>query len=202
MRKYLLSILLLMLLVSPGANAKVKFSGGVEWGYKVSLYHKFHYNYLSQEGVRINDQGKNFEAFSNGEIYGFAGAYLNDYINLSLYAGYSGIYNDRRVYPVSARATYYVKGRSNDGIKMFIDSGCAFAETFSKHGIVLGKAGLGYRFALDKNTGLDLNLTAEYAADHPTKVIDKYAGTIVTESDLRRCDFKHVLIGMSISLSF
>jgi len=202
MKKSLFHIAILILLLTQTANAGIRFSSGIEWGYKTSFFHKHHYNYLSVDGVRVNDQGKNFEAFSNGEIYLYTGAYLTDNVNLSLYGGYSGIYIDRRIYPVSLRATYFFNGRSEDGLKAFVDAGSAFADTFSKHRPFLCKGAIGYRFALDKDWGLDLNLIVESAADQPTKVIDKYAGTVVRETDLRRCEYSHLLVGASISLNF
>lgn len=202
MKKALASIFLFFILTAPSAYAKVKFSSGVEWGYKACTYHKYHYNYLSEEGVRINDKGTDNELFSNGEIYGFAGAYVSDYLNLSLYAGFSGIYSDRRVYPVSARASWYFNGRSCDGLKAFVDLGSAFTDTFNRQKLLLGKAAVGYRFALDKDWGMDLNLCVQYVSDHPDKVIDKYAGTVVTESSLRRCDTTNILFGASVSISF
>ena len=183
----------------PAAGAKLnRLVFGVEWGYTSSLFNIYHNNYLSPEGIRVDDKGFEFDYSSNGHILaGVSYAFARRY-EAGLYLGFIGVAQDRRLAPVSFRATYYFDSYLSDGLFCYLDAGPAFGE--NQNVTLIEKIGGGYRVKLSDHFCLDFMLSFHICSDHP-KIFDTDDQQI-TGDDLRRNDATYGGLNFSLALRF
>lgn len=174
------------------------FSYGVEWGYTSTLMHIYHNNYFAEEGYRIDKSGIDACFNSNGQLLAHIGVNAWDKFNFSTYFGYIGIKQDRRIMPLTLRATYYFNSFFRDGYMIFADNGLGIHD--AEHNTFIGKYGAGYRLALSRRLNLDLMVSIQIANDHPT-LYDPEEKEIPKE-DLRRNDATYGALNFNIALSF
>lgn len=177
---------------------KCRLSVGAEWGYTASLFKIYHYNYLSPEGVRIDESGCDFDFNSNGQVFmnltlDFARKY-----GLGLYIGYIGVEQDRRLASMTLRGTYYWKGYMDDGFFSLLDGGLAMGDNGKL--TLIGKIGGGYRKKLSKRFCLDFLLSFHLCDDHP-KIFDLNE-KLVADEDLRRHDATYGGVNFTLALGF
>lgn len=145
---------------------------GAEWGYVATFWEFSHNNFFSAEGYRINEKESSFGYHSNGDLYLHAGCNVDEYWNLSLYAGYAGV-NGNKVVPVSIRATrYYGDDPSADRWFSFADLGSGICVKKPVQEILTGKLGGGYRISLSRDTKLDFMIGLRLTYTHPEVIHD------------------------------
>ena len=175
---------------------------GVEWGYSASVWESYHYNYTSPSGARIDTRDSHFSYKSNGHLYGFAGIRFARHFAADALVGWAGIYEGRRVVPVTLRASCFWKGYDRDGWKTFLEAGRCFADSFAGKPVYVAKLGTGYRMMLDRRFALDLALSLQGAYDHPLDVYDKGREEAVQDANLRRSDSGYLSLNFSLALCF
>ena len=116
--------------------------------------------------------------------------------------GWAGVYEDRRVVPVTLRGSVFFRGYDADGAKFFLEGGRCIAPSLAGKNIWLGKAGGGYRILLDTHFALDLSLSLQAVHDHPVGVYDRSRDELVPDWNLRRSDCDYLSMNFSIALCF
>ncbi len=181
-----------------GGGKVNRFVFGTEWGYTSSLFHIYHNNYLSPEGMRVEEKGANLDYSSNGHILaGISYAFARKY-EAGLYLGFIGVAQDRRMVPLSLRGTYYFDSYLSDGWLVYLDGGPAFG---GEHKITLtGKLGGGYRLKLSRHFCLDFLLSFHICSDHPKLFYSD--DSQITGDNLRRSDSTYGGLNFSLALRF
>ena len=175
---------------------------GVEWGYSASFWEAYHYNYTTPSGARIDSRDHHLDYKSNGHLYGFVGARFARHFTADVLVGWAGIYEERRVVPVTLRASCFWSGYDKDGWKTFLEGGWCGACSFAGKPVYIGKLGTGYRLMLDRNLALDLSLSLQGAYDHPIDVYDKGREVAVPDATLRRSDSGYLSLNFTVALCF
>lgn len=176
---------------------------GVEWGYTASLGEIYHYNYISPSlGARIDSRDAHLAYKSNGHLYAFAGAKFARHFALDAMAGWAGLYEERRMFPVTLRSSFFFKGYDQDGWKAFLEGGCCLGGSFGGKAVGIGKLGGGYRVMLDRHFALDLALSLQGVLDHPLDVYDDKREELIPAAFLRRSDCGYVSVNFSVALCF
>lgn len=201
-------ILLLLSLLSCALSAQDKgrwydyFDYGVEWGYSGTFWDSFHYNYTSVDGARLDSRDDRLTFKSNGHLYGFVGARFARYFAADALVGWVGVYEGRRVVPVTLRGSVFFRGYDADGMKLFLEGGRCIAPSFSGKPIYIAKLGTGYRIMLESNFALDLALSLQAVHDHPLGVYDHIREESVPDANLRRSDCSYMSLNLSFALCF
>ncbi len=139
------------------------FTFGIEIDYASTIACTYHHNFRSAEGYRVNEKESGFLYNGNGAVLVHAGLNLGRHYNLSLYAGYEGLADNFRVFPVSIRNTWlFGKKADHSGWLCYVDAGCGFRDAGGKPAIT-GKAGGGYRLSLSGKVNLDFLLSYRIA---------------------------------------
>ena len=201
-------LILLLLLLSCALRAQERgawyphLDYGVEWGYSGTFWDSYHYNYTSSDGARLDSRHEGFTFKSNGHLYGFLGARFARWFTADALVGWAGVYEGRRVVPVTLRASAFVRGYDCDGMKLFVEGGRCFAPSFAGKQIWMGKMGGGYRLLLDTHFAMDLALSLQAVHDHPIGVYDRSRDEIVPDASLRRSDCEYFSLNFSVALCF
>lgn len=208
MRRLFLYIVLSILSVTGAAAGENynagRFHFGLEWGYGQGIYSYSHINIISQEGYRINETAQGLWRKSNGEVLAKIGYDLHEKVNLSIYAGWTGISEGCQAYPVLLRLSFAPCGLHNEGFFTFIDGGIGFRaeiEEYSKAVLPILDAGEGYRLWLTPNFFLDFMLSIRAAFDSPL-IRDPEGPGIVKEENIRHNVAEFYSVNISIALSF
>lgn len=174
-----------------------RFTYGIKWSYIGTFFNHFHHNYITSDGYRENEQDSYFSYRNNAQILLNAGCNIGKRFNLSIYAGYGGLYGTK-VFPVSLRGTYYItKDITHPHWLTYMDLGCGL-ENFKKMPGWTGKAGAGYRIPLSRSVKLDFLLSYQCAyADIPFSDAD---GEYLPAQNIRRNDnfLSSFLVGIGI----
>lgn len=206
MRKAATILLLLLLSCALGAQEKGLWYDhldyGVEWGYSGTFWDSYHYNYTSAEGERLDSRNEHLTFKSNGHLYGFVGARFARWFAADVLVGWAGVYEGRRVVPVTLRSSVFFRGYDNDGMKVFLEGGRCFAPVFGGKPIWLGKVGGGHRTMLDRHLALDFALSLQAVSDHPRDVYDPIREDVVPPGNLRRSDCAYMSLNLSVALCF
>lgn len=208
MRRLFLYIVLSILSVTGAAAGENynagRFHFGLEWGYGQGIYSYSHINIISQEGYRINETSQGLWRKSNGEVLAKIGYDLHEKVNLSIYAGWTGISEGCQAYPVLLRLSFAPRGLYNEGFFTFIDGGAGFRakiEEYSKAVLPILDAGEGYRLWLTPNFFLDFMLSIRAAFDSPL-IRNPEGPGIVKEENIRHNVAEFYSVNISIALSF
>lgn len=176
---------------------------GVEWGYTASFCDIYHYNYTSPtSGARIDSRDTQFAYKSNGYLSAFVGARFARVLALDAVAGWAGVYEGRRVFPLTLRSSVFWSGYERDGWKTFLEGGCCAGKSFAGKPIWMAKMGSGYRILLDRYFALDLMFSLQGVHDHPMGIFDKSRGESVPDKNLRRSDCNYLSANFSVALCF
>lgn len=207
MRKSILYILALFLCFSARAEEKVQASRlrfGVEWGYTQSFYKYHHFNIISTDGYRIDEESKGFFLHPNGILLASIGYDFNDRINMSLYSGYAGLMDNCRVFPLSLRLNIFPhRNMFKDGFFSFAEGGIGFrVPTLEKHSpaafVCVGEA---YRIKLTPYANLDFLLSLRMCMDRP--LIESPEGSgYVQKHNIRSNAARYYALSFSIALNF
>lgn len=204
MKKYLIIQILMLIQLSLWAeDRKVhddRITFGAEWSYIATFHCGIHHNFYAEEGYRVNQDYKTFGYRSNGEISFFCGYDFHPDWNISLYAGYTGIYDLSKAIPVSVRVTkYYQRNEKGDRWFSYIDGGSGICLKKDPQAIAVGKIGGGYRIALSKETSLDLVAAYRISLTHPSVI---YEGYEVPSAKINRNNAYVSALSLGISISF
>ena len=180
-----------------------RFTFGVESSYVLTFLNFSHFNFISSDGDRWNEKALSANVFSNGQIYLNAGVNISPKINLSIYAGYSGVYRNEHMLPLSLRATWF---SGNDPMKnrwlAFCSCGIAFNDFRNPSRLSAeGKAGAGYRISLNRAVKLDFLLSLQEVYTHP-RAYESDAGNYVPAERLRRNDAYLTAFSFGLALVF
>ena len=204
MKKFLLIQILMLIQLSLYAEGKGvsddRITFGVEWNYIASLHCGIHHNFYAQEGYRVNLNDSSFGYVSNGEVSLFCGYDFRPDWNISLHAGYAGVYDLSKVVPISVRVTkYYKANEKGDRWFGYIDGGSGVCLKKDPQAIGVGKIGGGYRIALSKDTSLDLIAACRVSFLHPSVI---YEGYEVPSEKINRNNAYVSALSFGISISF
>ena len=175
---------------------------GVEWGYTATLQYQHSFVYLSESGSRTLYKGNLLTYKSNGEVLVFAGVKFAKVLTLNACAGWAGVYEGRRVCPLTLRLSCFPRGYSSDGVKILLEGGKCFAKSFEDKEIMIAKIGAGYRITLSHNIALDFSLNAQMVSDHPLGIYDAEHKTIVDDASLLESNAHYSGLSFVMSLSF
>ena len=108
-------------------RAYTRFTFGVESSYVLTFLNYSHFNFISADGDRRDERYTTMNVFNNGQILLHAGVNMSENLNLSLYAGYSGVYRHERMIPLSLRLSWYSgKDPMADRWILFCSAGTGF----------------------------------------------------------------------------
>ena len=151
------------------------FSFGCEWGYIASFHYGEHHNFFSEEGYRVDYRNERFRYHTNAEVMLHIGYDLNQSWNISLNAGYAGIFDMHHAIPISLRATRMFRRNSyGDRWFTFLDLGSGIDLKKETQALLCGKVGGGYRIALSRESGLDFLFSYRMTLAHPEVSYDGY----------------------------
>lgn len=205
MRKlYFIVSLICCLFISDRLQArKVGVNYGIEWGYIGTMYMEYHYNYLDEEGSRIDISDGRFTYKSNGHFYGYVGLDFLDHYSFSIYTGLDGVFQNRTQIPLMLRSSYFFRSYDEDGSKVFFSVGTANTLNSFKNPNFVADIGYGYRIMLSNLLGIDFSASLRMAEDHPGRILMPSGSTISNNAiQLRRSDTKYYGIRLSIALNF
>lgn len=207
-RRLVISVLVLLCSLPPaiaggkeGRQGSVRFKYGVEWGYNATFLDKYHYDYIEAvDGFRVDERDTRLFLYSNGNVLAKAGLEFGDHCSAFILAGYEGIRQDTRIFPVTLRGTYHLAPLSSDGVMTFIEGGAGFHPDFGMR-CVIGKAGAGYRIKLSRKGSLDMLAAIQICGDHPPIYDREISGKVPAEL-VRTSDSMYGALVMSMSISF
>ena len=211
-------------------NWKNRFVWGIEWGTTTSCYAKETYTFQNEEMIAIEGSNTYTKAILNGFIEGSLGFMLTDRILLSVQAGWQGIYDTQRIYPVTMRATYYFKPawkargiqasydefEKNSRNEMWsghpanmgrskpfvlLEGGLGIPQCHQIRNSSIGKAGAGYSFQLGLGTCLELALGVQEVLAHP-QIYDYLQGEIVPDERVWESRSYYTSIFVSAAIKF
>ena len=184
-----------------GVPARMEY--GVEWGYTATILHDYHYNYVdSSDGFRVDESATELLLRSNGLVDAYVGLDFLKHWSVSANAGYAGIFQDRRFFPVGVRVSYFLSSYDDDGLYVSAERGSGFFIK-SDNGRTSHTARLGcaYRYKLSRSVAMDFMLSARAVTDHPD-VYSFNLGNKVDPMYVRRSNATYGSINFTMSLSF
>ncbi|MBR1576204.1 MAG: hypothetical protein IJ654_07135 [Bacteroidales bacterium] len=207
MKRYCVLCLLLFLSAGLHASGRGDWYGhwdyGIEWGYTASFAEIYHYNYtLPSLGARIDSRDSRLSYKSNGLLTAYTGVKFARHYALDALAGWAGVYEGRRMFPVTMRGSYFFDAYDKDGWKTFLEGGCCLGKSFAGKAVGIVKAGTGYRLMLDRYFALDLSLSLQGILDHPVNIYDRSREEFVPDGNLRRSDCGYIGINFTLALDF
>ena len=174
---------------------------GVEWGYDMMLMDAYHYNYTDEsDGFRIDEKKVKPTLYSNGHAAVHATAEFSKRIAVGIYAGYAGIQQRTRFFPMSLRMTYFTESCRNDGDFVFLEGGAGIHESRSTVS-PFARAGYGYRMRLTRRASMDFSASARFTGDNPP-IYDKTIPGYVPEEFVRRSEAVYGALVFAVSLNF
>lgn len=189
-------------------NVKLKY--GIEWGYTATFFEHYHSNFFDPDvGYRIDNIEDKVYLYSNANVAARIGVNMFNHYSLTMLAGYAGVKQDRRTFPLTFRATYFPISYEQDGWMFFGEGGMGLPlntkkinDIYSDDVSYFGKAGAGYRMKLSKKSSLDFNAYLQLVAkDHPY-IYNMDKSEPVPDVFVRRSDGFYGSLNLSIALEF
>lgn len=185
----------------PGREGSARLSCGIEWGYNATVLDLYHYNYMdSADGFRIDQKVMKPMYYSNGHATAHLTLEFARRWALGLHAGYAGIQQRTRIFPLALRSTYFMESFREDGQFIFLEGGAGLHET-RKIISPFGRLGYGYRLALSRRSSMDFSASMRAAFDHPP-IYDSSIPGYVPEENIRRSDALYGALLLSVALNF
>lgn len=174
---------------------------GVEWGYDMQFVNAYHYNYTDgTEGFRVDDRKVKPTLYSNGHAAAHVTAEFAKRFALGFHAGYAGIQQRTRIFPMSLRFAYFMDSYTTDGNFVFLEGGAGIHEQRSTVS-PFARIGYGYRMKLTKRASMDFSGSLRCTGDHPP-IYDASIPGYVDEENVRRSDALYGALIFAISLNF
>lgn len=185
----------------PGREGSARLSYGIEWGYDATMLYIYHFNYMDAvDGFRIDDEAVKPMYYSNGHATAHLTLEFARRWALGLYAGYAGVQQRTRLFPLALRSTYYMESFRSDGGFIFIEGGAGRHETRDSIS-PFGRLGYGYRAVLSRRNSIDFSGSLRVVSDHPL-IYDSSIPGYVAEENIRRSDALYCALCFSIALNF
>lgn len=186
--------------LSGGEKQKLHF--GLEWGLSYNIKSYYHFNYLDATvGYRVDEKGWEQIGDSNAFIAAFMSLDLGRYMDLSLRAGYFGVSDARRVFPLMLQGNCYLRGNDCDGLFFSAGAGLVLGDFVNAQYTYLLRHGAGYRLALGSDDYLDFTLSIRCAYDRP-RVWDRAEKEYVTGRNTLRNNIWYYALCFGFALSF
>lgn len=204
MRRLLLISVLLLSFAPRMAARRIpdRIVYGFEWGASARLLEHHHYNFICNEGYRIDQRGASFDPCMNGFLLAHLGVDLGRSFNLSAVGGYAGMSEDHSCIPLGLRCMYAPRGIHSDGILFSMDGEvgvplCSDIQGFDH----IASLSAGYRLALSRFISLDFKGGIRSSYCHKV-LTDPDTSETIKGRDVRRNDaFSHALY-LSVALEF
>ena len=204
-------IVSILTLVSSWASAQSRmpdtwffnhFRVGMEWGYSQCFFLYRNYNIFSEEGYRIHEQYDILFVRPNGVISGQVGVDFARKFNVAIYAGYIGVGEDNRLYPLQLRASFFPHTTAEQGVFAYLQGGPAWHTLSGGYNLGwMGVLGSGWRFPLSADCNLDLLVGFKCLWDHP--LIPNPDGPGYTPAhNIRRNDAGYCALDLTIAVNF
>lgn len=210
MRRKLLTIILLFVgLQSFAQQARMPdnwffnhFQVGMEWGYSQCLFLSRNYNLFSEEGYRIHEQYNILLLRPNGVVMGQVGFDFARKFNLAIYAGYIGVGEDNRLYPLQLRTSFFPHTTAEQGVFVYLQGGPAWHTLAGGYNLGwLAVGGTGWRFPLSSDCNLDLLVGVKYLWDHP-RIPNPDGPGYTPAHNIRRNDAGYCALDLTIAVNF
>lgn len=172
----------------------------VEWGYSATLVTSYHFNYICNEGYRIDLEGNEVGFNSNGGLLLTAGFHISDQVRIGIASGYEGINRNNRIIPLECRMTLYPKGYCNDGFVCNADAGFGLRDSFRNISAFCCGMGGGYHVSLSRRISIDFLLNTRMFIDMPP--IEDIDDGFVPERNIRKDIARYHAMNLSIALNF
>lgn len=182
------------------SSARAGFN--IEWGYTGTFLHKYHNDYIdSTDGYRVDVRDTDYLLYSNAFMQAGISVEAAQHYALGINCGFAGVFQDRRMFPVSLRFSYFFNSYKEDGLFAIAEAGKAFVfeDKVLKNNIA--RLGGGYRFTLSNRNSMDINAFAQLATDHPA-IYNMNIGHNVQPAYLRCSDSYYAALVFSVALSF
>lgn len=193
----------LLLTVRAGAAAPpewIRFS--VDWGYSQQIYKMEHFNYITDEGYRVDDGCQVFDLYPNARVSARASMLLNDYATVGLAFSYMGCGAKERMYPLMLTAAWYPKSYFEDGIFLHADAGTFIPSSgYSRKASIIGEIGPGYRVVLGGRFSVDFKMDLRITYTRPPIPLSDSTG-YVEERNIRRNNAVYCALDFSIAVNF
>ena len=182
-------------------EGSARLSGRVEWGHDATLADIYHYNYMEPtDGFRIDDKAFKPMYYSNGHAtLGLTLEFARRWA-LGVNAGYAGIQQRTRFFPIALRTTYFTNSYREDGSFYFVEGGAGIQEA-RKNYPSFGRLGYGYRIVLSRRSSLDFSGSFRAVYDHP-QIYDSSIPGYVPQENIRRSDAVYGAFCISIAINF
>jgi len=210
MRRHIPLLIALMLLAGtaplragnpPGREGSARLSCGIEWGYDATVIDAYHYNYMdAADGFRIDEEAVKPMLYSNGHAMAHLTVEFARRWALGLYAGYAGVQQRTRIFPLALRSTYFMESFRDDGQFLFLEGGAGLHET-RRSISPFGRLGYGYRAVLTRRSSIDFSASLRVTADHPP-IYDSSIPGYVSDENIRRSDALYGAVILSVALNF
>lgn len=180
-------------------SPEVKY--GVEWGYTATFLDAARYDYVDPvDGYRVDESTVDAYLYSNAHVSANIGIYFGNHFCTAIYAGYEGIKQDKRIFPVTVRASYYFKDYRSDGAFCFLEGGTGIHPN-DKFVSNIGRIGAGYRLSLSRKGSLDLLMSLKLTGDRP-EIANIHTGYPVPEHYIRYSNALYGAATLGIALNF
>ena len=185
----------------PGKERSARLSYGLEWGYDATVLELHHYNYMdATDGFRIDEKATTPMFYSNGHAIAHITLEFARRYALGLRAGYTGVFQRTRIFPLALRGTFFFNSFRTDGQFIYIEGGAGLHE-MRKSVSPFGRLGYGYRFVLSRKCSMDFEASLRTVADHPP-IYDSTISEYVAEDNVRRSDALYNAFILSVALNF
>lgn len=181
-------------------GSRVEF--GVEWGYTGTFLHKYHNDYIdSTDGYRIDVRDTDYLLYSNAFMQAGVQFEAAKHYALALNAGFAGVFQERRMFPILLRFSYFFRSFQEDGVFAMAEAGKAFVfdDKVLKNNIA--RLGAGYRISLSSKNSIDFKSFVQLATDHPD-IYNMNLGHKVQPAYLNCSDSYYGALVFSLALSF
>ena len=187
---------------SPARQARsVRVLYGLEWGYDATVLSSYHRNYLdATDGFRIDEKNTAPMFYSNGHANAHVTLEFARRFGLGIYAGYAGIQERTRFYPLSLRFSYFFNNYSGDSNFVFLEGGAGVNDKRSTVS-PFGKLGYGHRVRLTERASIDFSTALRCVGDNPP-IYDPSIQGYVEKENIRRSDALFGSVVFAISLNF
>ena len=185
----------------PGREGSVRVLYSIEWGYDATLMDAYHYNRLdSEDGFRIDEKKVKPMLYSNAHASVAVSLEFARRFALGLHAGYAGVLQDTRFFPLSLRSTFFFNAYDRDSRFVFAEGGAGLHETRSAVS-PFARLGYGYRFRLTRRASIELSASLRCTYDHPP-IYDASIPGYVPEEFILRSDALYGSMLFSVALNF
>lgn len=195
-------ILAALMLFSLAMQARMPhISYGLEWGYTATFFKHAHYNFICDEGYRINEKTDTWRYFSNGAVMANVGVDITRHLNVSAYSGLLGVYSKRWVIPAELRLRYCPLGLDASGPLIHAGAAAAFPTSTLTDTGARGILGGGYRLAIYKSMSVDFLISLNLTLDHDN-ITDPDTKRYVPRSDITSNVSEYCAVNVSVALNF